>query len=143
VIVRLIAVLTLFVALASRLSAECGLLPPTCDALENATLVFYGEVTTMRFTPNYAARNEQSTDGRQEVTFDVLQAFKGVERGIFTGTFNFSSETISFKPGTRYVVYATRRNGRWDTGCSPTTEVSNSAASVVPGELTRLRACRQ
>ncbi len=140
---RLIAACAVLLALSARLTADCGLAPPTCDALANATLVFYGEVLDSAFTPNFVAPNEQSKDGRQEVTFNVLQSFKGVEKGVFAGTFNFTSEAVSFKPGACFLVYASRRDGRWQTSCSRTKELSTSAESVVLSELAELGGCRQ
>jgi hypothetical protein len=140
---RLFAACGILLAFSARPTAECGVPPPTCDALANATLVFYGEVLDSAFTPNYLAPNEQSKDGRQEVRFNVLQAFKGVEKGAFTGTFNFTYETVFFKPGARFLVYASSRNGRLETACSRTTELSKSTESVVLGKLANLSACRQ
>ncbi len=140
---RLISACAILLALSARLTADCGLAPPTCDALANATLVFYGEVLDSAYTPNLVAPNEQSKDGRQEVTFNVLQSFKGVERGAFAGTFNFTSEAVFFKPGVRFLVYASRRDGRWETSCSRTKELSKSAESVVLRELAELGGCRQ
>jgi hypothetical protein len=77
------------------------------------------------------------------VTFNVLQSFKGVEKRVFAGTFNFTSETVSFKPGARFLVYASRRDGRLETACSRTKELSKSVESVVLGELAELGRCRQ
>lgn len=140
---RLISLCAVLLVLSARLTAECGLAPPTCDALANATLVFYGEVLDSAFIPNWVAPNEQSKDGRQEVTFNVLQSFKGIEKRVFAGTFNLKSDAVSFKPGARFLVYASRRNGRWETACSRTKELSKSVESVVLGELAELGRCRQ
>jgi hypothetical protein len=140
---RLISVCAVLVALSARLTAECGVAPPTCDALAGATLVFYGEVLDSAFIPDRVAQNERSTNGRQEVTFNVLQSFKGVEKRVFAGTFNFTPEAVFFKPGARFLVYAYRRNGRLEITCSRTKELSKAAESVILGELTELGRCRQ
>ena len=140
---RPISVCAVLLALAARPTAECGVAPPTCDASATATLVFYGEVLDSAFIPNRVTPNEQSTDGRQEVTFNVLRSFKGVETRVFAGTFNSRSEAVFFKPGARFLVYASRRNGRLETACSRTKELSKSAESLVLGELAELGRCRQ
>lgn len=77
------------------------------------------------------------------MTFNVLQSFKGVEKGVFGGTFNLTSEAVVFKPGARFLVYASRRNGRLETACSGTKDLSKPAESVVLGELAELGKCRQ
>src|ERR1044072_6223128 len=140
---RPIQVCAVLLALSARLTAECGVAPPPCDALANATLVFYGEVLGSAFIPDRVTPNEQSKDGLQDVTFTVLQSFKGVEKRVFAGTFNLTSNAVSFKPGARFLVYASRRNGRWDTACSRTRELSKSVESLVLGELAELVKCRQ
>lgn len=128
-------------ALSSRVAADCGLPPPTCDALAKASLVFYGEVLESTFHPNYVGANEASTDGRQEVRFNVLRGFRGAQVGLFTGTFGITSEAVSFRKGHRYLVYASQRQGRWVTSCSRTREILNPTESVVPAELTELGSC--
>jgi len=135
------AVLTL--TLSSRLAADCGPPPPTCEALAKAVLVFYGEVLESTFHPNYVAPNEASTDGRQEVRFNVHEGFKGAQKGLFTGTFSITSEAVSFRQSRRYVVYASQHEGRWVTTCSRTREMSKPTEAAVLGELAELGACRQ
>ena len=125
-IMRVISACAVLLAFSARLTAECGVAPPTCDALASATIVFYGEVLDSAFTPNRVAPSEQSKDGRQEVTFNILQSFKGVEKGVFAGTFNFTSEAVFFKPSARFLVYASRRDARWETACSRTKALSKS-----------------
>ncbi len=133
------AVLT--VALASRLAADCGPPSPTCEARAKATVVFYGEVLQSTFYPNSFGPNEASTDGRQEVTFNVLEAFKGAKKGLFTSTLSITSEAVSFRQGRRYLVYAAQHEGRWVTECSRTREMSKPTEWSFVGELAELRTC--
>jgi hypothetical protein len=135
--VRLITTCALILAFSLRLAADCGLLPPPCQAWARATLVFYGEVLESAFTPNYVKPGEDSTDGRQQVKFKVLQAVKGVENGELTATFNITSEAVSFKPGGQYLVYASQREGQWETVCSRTKKISK------PTELDELAELRK
>ena len=135
------AVLT--VALSSRLAADCGPPPPTCEALAKAILVFYGEVLESTFHSNYVGPNAASTHGRQEVRFNVLEGFKGAQKGLFAGTFSITSEAVSFRQGRRYMVYASQHEGRWVTTCSRTREMSKPTESAVLAELEELGACRQ
>jgi len=137
---RILIACVAILGLSSRLAADCGLRPPTCDALARATLVFYGEVLESTFHPNNVGPNEASIDGRQDVRFNVLRAFKGAQKGTFSGIFNFTEDSIRFRRGSRILVYATQRDGRWQTACSRSKEMLTRESALMD-ELTQLDAC--
>jgi hypothetical protein len=136
---RILIACVAILGLSSRLAAECGLRPPTCDALARATLVFYGEVLEETSYPNNVGPDVRVSSGRQDVRFNVLRAFKGAQKGTFSGTFNFTLDSVRFRRRGRFVVYAFQRAGRWETVCSRSKEMLTE--SVVLDELTQLDAC--
>jgi hypothetical protein len=73
---------------------------------------------------------------RWRVRFQVLEAFKGTDRGERVFYFATAPEDFQFRIGTRVLVYAGGRDDRLSTSCTPTRVVDADDGEVL--ELRRL-----
>jgi len=111
---------------AAGVAAACLPPPPVCEAAARADLVFFGEVLE---TTTYIQQSETGPlpQGLQEVRFNVIRAFKGVEPSESWGLYYFGVEATPFKSGARYMVFAHRRaTGAFVTGCTLTREIGTA-----------------
>jgi hypothetical protein len=100
--------------------------PLICGALTSADAVFLADVEDSRAVTDV---------GRTDVTFRIVEAFKGVKVGVQTLRMMPAIGSYSFPKGQRVLVYAHVYDGAWTTVCSRT-----RAADDVGGELETLRA---
>ena len=100
--------------------------PLVCGALKTADAVFLADVEDVQFRPDTA---------RTDVSFRVVEAFKGVRVGVQTLRLVPAIGSYSFRTGQRVLVYASAHDGAWTTVCSRTRGVDG-----VSGELETLRA---
>lgn len=108
-------------------ACSCMELPPVSEAKEQADAVFSGEVTSI-----------QDKGVRREVTIDIQEAWKGVERNpikIFTG-FNSGDCGLPIEIGESYLFYATDFGEGEDnvfltsTICSRTTKMAAAMQDI-------------
>jgi hypothetical protein len=126
--------------LCQRLEAICALPPPSCEALAKADVVFVAEVVERKIyderSPSEAGHFPQ---GIHQYRFDVIEGLKGVQPGELWALFYWGLELDSFRPGSRYLIFANRRaTGVLISGCSLTRELPPKGDDKV---LTEIRAC--
>ena len=128
---RVVWIIVVVIACAKGAVAECVVPPPPCQAMENAAIVFVGDVVL-------AGPLEQLS---QPVRFRVIERFKGIpeDQTEVAGSVRFNAEAILFASGLRYIVYASRASdGTWGTACSRTATLKER-----PDEIRQLRLCKR
>ena len=95
---------------ASTAARECVSLGwSTAEVFSFSALVFVGDVTEV--VAEY--------DGH-DVTFNVLEAYKGIQPGEQTVRFGFSPEAFPFKTDQRVLVWAMGAGERYSSACTDT-----------------------
>ena len=136
---RIILATMVAMALAVAASAECPGLPPPCEALQKASIVFVGDVIVAGPFERQVGPDRFELVP-QAVRFRVIERFKGVreEQKEVDASFKFEIEGIQFASGLRYVVYASvASDGGWRTACSRTGTVRQR-----PEDVRELRLCK-
>jgi len=100
--------------------------PLICGALASSDAVFLAGVEDVRGVPGTLGT---------DVTFRIVEAFKGVKVGMQTLQMRAAIGSHAFQRGQKVLVYASMYDGGWTTVCSRT-----RAADDVGGELETLRA---
>lgn len=120
--------------------AECVELR-VCQAADNATIVFVGDVIDLGPVMHEVAPNTLKR-GPQTVRFKVIERFRGLEpdqREITADIVGRSVESIFIESRGRYLVYAREvAKGQWDMTCSRTKAIQTSKDEE---EIKELRAC--
>lgn len=125
-VVRLAAVLLVIGALDVRLRADCAVAgdTPICYGLGESELIFLADVVGVRDTTAGGVRVA-------DVRFRVLERFKGVLTPDATLRFDATqTEHFTFVSGQRLIVYASRSQGRWHSGCTRTRVVSDGDPEI-------------
>jgi hypothetical protein len=132
----------------ARVKAECIVPPPPCIALERSSHVFIADAIEAS-SEFKVVEPRGSALLPQRVRFRIVEAFKGVVKGQTQVDSNTDSaaigESVLFRSGTRYVVYAAAgSNGVWATACSRTWAVdmtSSKQRELLNAEIIELRKC--
>lgn len=106
--------------------------PPPETALEQSHAVFAGEVLSIRKTRS-AAGLRQGAAYPVEVTFRVIEIWKGVDTDRLTIRTSASSESCGFEfvTGVRYIVYANENRDGLSTGaCTRTADLAHAAEDL-------------
>jgi hypothetical protein len=128
--------------------AECIVPPPPCIALERSSHVFVADAIEAS-SELKVVEPGGSAFVPQRVLFGIVEAFKGVVKDQTQVASNTESaaigESVLFRSGTRYVVYASAgSNGVWATACSRTWAVdmtSSKERESLNAEILELRKC--
>jgi hypothetical protein len=121
-----LAIVFVVVAAEARLRADCAVVgdTPLCYGLGESELIFLADVVDVQ---DAAAGGTRVAD----VRFRVLERFKGVLTPDTTLRFDATqAERFTFVPGQQLLVYASRSQGRWHSGCTRTRVVSNGDSEV-------------
>jgi len=122
-----------------RWGASCPSIPPSCEALAKADLVFIADVLEATSVPRRNDRGMPYPEGITNYRFNVVEGVKGIEPGEFRAQFYYGggSDLNSFGLGLRYLIFANRAaTGIYKSGCSLTREIRKT------GEGEWLRAMR-
>ena len=127
---KLLVSLTLTISVLSpQLGAICPTPPVACEKLAKADLVFVGEVVERINYREYGANGGPIPRGIDQYRFNVTEVFKGDIPADFWALFYYNpgSDTDSFGPGRRYLVFAHRRvTGAFVAGCGWSRELRPS-----------------
>jgi hypothetical protein len=126
-VVRLVILLAIaLAAIDTPLRADCAVVgdTPICNGLGESELVFLADVLDVQAVTAGGSRVA-------DVRFRVLERFKGVLTPDATIRFDASqAEHFAFAPGQRLLVYASRSQGRWHSGCTRTRVVAADDAEI-------------
>jgi hypothetical protein len=106
--------------------ADCAAVgdTPICHGLRESELIFLADVVGVQ---DATAAGMRVAD----VRFRVLERFKGVLTADVTLRFDATqAERFTFVPGQRLLVYASRSQGRWHSGCTRTRAVSEDDPEI-------------
>jgi hypothetical protein len=110
--------------------------------MAGATHVFYGEVVESSPLLDSLPPGTISRSARRNVRFQVLNALKGVDTPVVTETFIYENvDPNEFRPGRRYLVYASRIAGQLSIECTRTRMMMESSAATIVQEIAQLEAC--
>jgi hypothetical protein len=127
------------------LSAACAPPGTTCEEVGKADLIFIAAVLEATEVPRTDAQGRPIPDGITNCRFNVLEGLKGIEAGEFRAQFYFGGglDLNSFRPGSRYLIFATRTTtGIYRSGCSPTNEITKTGEREwLPKRRTELGLC--
>jgi hypothetical protein len=104
----------------SQLDAACPPPPLPCERLAKADLIFVGTVVERVHHAEQTASGAVPR-GIDQYRFKVPRPSKGVTPGDFSALFSYNpgSDTDSFAPGRRYLIFAHRRvTGAFIAGCA-------------------------
>jgi hypothetical protein len=127
VVLRLVtALLVALAATDAPLRADCAVAgdTPICHGLGESELIFLADVV---------AAEDATAGGMRvaDVRFRVLERFKGVVPPDATLRFDATqAEHFTFVPGQRLLVYASRSQGRWHSGCTRTRAVHDGDPEI-------------
>jgi hypothetical protein len=115
-VIRLALIVLILAAADVLLRAECAVVgdAPICNGLGESELVFLADVVSVQ---------DATTGGMRvaDVRFRVVERFKGVLTPDVTLRFDATqAEHFTFVSGQRLLVYASRSQGRWHSGCTRT-----------------------
>jgi hypothetical protein len=113
---RLLLCAVLLAAAEVPTRADCAVVgdTPICYGLGESELIFLADVISVQ---------DATAGGMRvaDVRFRVLEPFKGVLAPDATLRFDATqAEQFTFVPGQRLLVYASRSQGRWHSGCTRT-----------------------
>jgi hypothetical protein len=123
----------------SRVTAECIVPPPPCEALKDAPIVLLADVVDAIAPWEHPGQPNALLSN--DVRLRVIEAFKGVPAGQseITASLHVSVETpVVLVKGETYLLYVyVGDKGTWGTGCTRT----RRAARTDP-EVRELRRCK-
>lgn len=130
---RIVLMATSFLLLGASSVLACSCMPGTPESyLENANAVFSGKVIDIiEQTPNSTVSSELPEAKR--VIFEVSQVWKGKNKKQLVVTTAQSSAACGyyFQKGQRYLVYASGKSAKLQTGlCSGTKDLSEAQADL-------------
>jgi hypothetical protein len=126
-VVRLaLAIVFLLAAARAPLRADCAIVgdTPICYGLGESELIFLADVVSVQ---------DATAGGMRvaDVRFRVVERFKGVVTADATLRFDATqAEHFTFVQGQRLLVYASRSQGRWHSGCTRTRVVSDGDPEI-------------
>jgi hypothetical protein len=123
---RLLLCAVLLAAAEVPIRADCAVVgdTPICYGLGESELIFLADVVDVRAATAGGMRVA-------DVRFRVRERFKGVLTPDATLRFDATqAEHFAFEPGQRLLVYASRSQGRWHSGCTRTRVVGDGDPEV-------------
>ena len=117
---------------APRAWSECPAPSSICLEYERATLVFVGDVRSVRQGSSKPRDLEPI-----HVSFRVVEGLKGEAAADLRFDLLPSTEDFTYGAGQRVLVYATRRGAQWSTVCSRTRAVTLDDAEVISARALR------